>query len=481
MRYVALVMVALSLPIFVAWLRSRPQHRHHALAALVFMLFVGGQLQVGAALISWPLWSGLARGIQISLVDTLAIALILTRRNGIDRLPFLMLIGLYLACMALSLVNSSVALATVFACVQFLRTALVFVAVGGEFTRPRALPAVLTGLALGLLLQAGFVIWQKLGGVVQATGTMAHQNLLGVAVELALIPLAAAVLEKDRRGLIVAGVVAGLVVVAGGGSRGAIGIIAVGLAALVILALVRRPTARKFKMVGLGAVVLVAVAPLGWDTLRDRFGDTPITSEEDQRAAFERAARAMAADYPLGVGANMYVTVNNLEGYADAADVSWIRANRSAPVHNAYLLARAETGRAGEIAFILLLVVPLMGGIALAFRDRLTPAYGVVLGSSVAIGAVAFHNFYEFAVHSYHPQALLMLNIAIIAGHIRLRRLSNRGRHRMAAPTTPLLERTMTPAKPVAGGAQGRRERVTPASFFPMSGAQGDGASERDG
>ena len=433
MRYVALAVIAFSLPFFVGWLRSKPQHRHHALAALVFMLFVGGQLQVSAALVSWPLWSGPVRGIQISLVDTLAIALIMTRRRGINRLPFLFLTGLYLALMTLSTLNSSVPLASVFACVQFIRTALVFVALGGEFTKPRTLPAVTLGLSLGLILQAGFVVWQKLNGAVQATGTMAHQNLLGMSVELALIPLAAAVLEKDRRAITVAGVVAGLVVVAGGGSRGAIVLIAIGLITLVVFTLARRPTARKFKMVGLGVLLLTAVMPLGWGTLRDRFGETPITSEEDQRAAFETAARAIAADHPLGVGANMYVIVNNLEGYADRAGVAWNQANRSAPVHNAYLLARAETGRAGEITFVLLLLVPAVAGMRLAFSDRREPAFGVALGSSVAIWALAIHNFYEFAVHTYHPQALLMLNLAIIAGHIRSRRLSVRSRRRNGA------------------------------------------------
>lgn len=472
MRFVALALIVLTLPLFVAWLRSRPRQRHHALTAIALMLFVGGRLQIDAALITWPLWTGTVRGILISPVDTMALALILTRRSGIDRLAFVPLLGLYLAVMVLSLVNASVPLATIFACIQLLRAILLFVAVGGELSRPRSLTSLLSGLSLGLLLQAGYVIWQKVNGVVQATGTMFHQNVLGMMTELALIPLAAAVLEGDRRPLTSAGLVAGLIVVAGGGSRGAMGIVGGALIVLAILSLARRPTARKMKVLGLGLVAAAVIVPLGMGTLRDRFGNASLLTEEEQRAAFERAARAMAADYPFGVGANLYVAVNNLEGYADRAGVAWNFANRSAPVHNAYLLARAETGWAGEIVFISLFLVPGIAGITLAFGDRKNSAHGVVLGSAVAIAAVAVHNQYEFGIHTYHPQALLIANLAIIGGHVRVRRLVSRAaRHSRssddpaAADPPPHLEPGMAAeAMGARGGGVTMQHRLYPRS-----------------
>src|SRR5690606_7875244 len=122
-----------------------------------------------------------------------------------------------------------------------------------------------------------------------------------------------------------------------GGSRGAMAIVAIALVVLVLLSLARRFTQQKLKVLGFGILALAVVVPVGLNTLTARFGDTPFTAEEDQRAAFERAARAMAADHPLGVGANLFVSVNNLQGYAERAGVAWNFANRSAPVHNAYL------------------------------------------------------------------------------------------------------------------------------------------------
>ena len=429
MRFVGLALIIFSLPLFVTWLRSRPRHRDYALSLIVFMLFLAGKpLQVDAALVTWPLWNGTVRGIQLSLVDTLALAIIMTRRNGINRLAFFPLLGGYLATLSLSVVNSSVPMASVFSCHQWLRAILLFVAVGGEMTRPRALPSVLSGLSLGVLLQAGFVIWQKLSGVVQATGTMGHQNILGVMAELAVIPLLAAVLEGDRRRLTVAGLIAGLVIVASGGSRGAMAMVAGGVAVLVILSLVRRFTSHKIKVVGLGVLAMALVLPIGFYTLQERFGDTPFTAEEEQRAAFERAARAMAADHPFGVGANLFVSANNMQGYGAEAGVAWNFSIRSVPVHNAYLLARAETGWAGQIAFMSLFLIPVLSALALSFAERRSFANGVVLGSGIAIGAVGVHNFYEFVVHTYHPLALLIVNLAIVSGHIRAKRLAARPR-----------------------------------------------------
>ena len=424
MRFVALALIVLSFPLFVAWLRSRPHRRHHALTALAFMLFLAGQLQIDAALITWPMWQGTSRGIVISPADTLALALIVTRRSGINRLVFLPVLGLYFGLMVLSVMSSGVPMASVFSCFQILRVVLLFVALGGEMARPRSLQSLLTGLSLGLLLQAGYVISQKLSGVVQAAGTMGHQNLLGMVTELAVIPLVAALLEGDRRFITSAGVVAGLIIVAAGGSRATMGIVVLALVVLAILSLARLPTDRKMKVLGMGVLAMAVIVPFGLGTLRDRFGDATFVTEEEQRAAFERSARAMSADHPLGVGANLFVSVNNMQGYAKRAGVAWNQANRAAPVHNAYLLARAETGRAGEIAFALLFLVPAIAGFAFAFADRRSPAPGIVLGSGVAIAAVAVHNFYEYVAYTYQPQALLVTNMAIIAGLIRAKKLS---------------------------------------------------------
>jgi O-Antigen ligase len=424
MRFVAIALILASLPIFLFLLQQYRHRRDVALIALGFFVFCGGNLQIDAAFISWPLWSGTVRGIQISPVDTLAIALIMTRKHMRLPWPFIGFLLLYGATILVSITVASVPLASAFSLIQLLRAILIFVAIAGEWHHVGARSGLMAGLSLGLILQAAYVINQKLSGVVQATGTMYHQNVLGMMAELALLPLIAAALSGDRRKLVYAGIAGGFIVIAGGGSRGAMGIVFGAVLLLPILSVIRRRTAHKMRLIGVGAIGMAIAVPLGLATLQDRFGDTPFTTQEQQRAAFERAATAMAKDHFFGVGANLYVPVANLEGYADKAGVAWNQANRSAPVHNAYLLARAETGRLGELALLLMLIVPALMGLRFAFSHRRASTGDNVLGASIALLAVGVHNLYEFAAHTYHPQILILINIAIISGSIRSMRLA---------------------------------------------------------
>jgi O-antigen ligase len=245
-------------------------------------------------------------------------------------------------------------------------------------------------------------------------------------VELSVIPLLAAVLEGDRRKLIYAGILAGLIIVAGGGSRATMAFTAVGVALIVLLSLVRRVTPRKMKILGMATLAAVVIVPLGFTTLKVRFDDGPITLQDEQRPAFARAAKAMASDYPLGVGANNYVTIANQMGYSQRAGVSWGGNNLSAPVHNSYLLMRAEAGWLAEIVMLLLLIVPLVGGLRLAFSDRRSPMLGMGLATSTVLTVAALHCNYEYAWHLEAVQRIFFANLAVLSGCISARHMAKR-------------------------------------------------------
>jgi O-antigen ligase len=179
-------------------------------------------------------------------------------------------------------------------------------------------------------------------------------------------------------------------------------------------------------------------------TLKERFGSSSITVQDDQRPAFERAAAAMAADHPFGVGANLYVPTANTKGYADKAGVAWNFYNRSAPVHNAYLLTRAEAGWLGELAFIMLLVVPLLRGLQFAFSRRRGASGEIALGCAVALGVNIVHNNFEFAGLLYNVLMLLAINIALIAATLRTARQSRAPHARPNADDPTMLMRAET-------------------------------------
>ncbi|WP_373486779.1 hypothetical protein, partial [Blastomonas sp.] len=182
MRFVALALILLSFPIFVALLNQHRRHRNTALLAIGALTFAMGTLQVDAAIITGRAWPGTVRGILVSPIDTLCWALIATRAASANRVPFIGLIVLYMVPATVSIAVSSVPTASAFVPLQVLRMLLMFIAVVGELRRPGALRSLFMGLSIGLIVQAGYVIQQKLSGMVQAHGTASHQNMLGLMV-----------------------------------------------------------------------------------------------------------------------------------------------------------------------------------------------------------------------------------------------------------------------------------------------------------
>lgn len=431
MRFVALAIILMSFPIFVAMLNRYRDRRDLALFAIGVMTFAFGTLQIDAALVSWALWPGYSRGISVSPVDTLCWALLLTRRARTGMVPLSGLLVLYLLPATLSIAVSAVPMASLFVPWQTLRLIIMFWAVAGEVQqRPGALPNLIKGLAVGLLVQGCIVLGQKFQGVAQPAGTASHRNMIGMTVELAIFPMLAAALEGQRSKLVYAGVLSGLMIIALGGSRGAMAIAAIGVVLVFIISMIRRPTPRKGKLLGLAALAAAVIVPVALATLSDRFGDSGLVTVEEERDAFERAARAMADDHPLGVGANTYVTVSNTQGYAEKAGVIWNAGSRSAPVHNAYLLARAETGWLGNIVLILMMAVPFVVGLRIAFNDRKSPFIGVAVGASVAAAMAAVHNNFEWVWFVEDIQRVYFLNLAIIAACVMAERQNRRAARR---------------------------------------------------
>ena len=416
MRWVGLAIAILSIPIFAALIGRDRSKRDLAIMAIGLMTFMTGQWTPSVALYVWPLWFGTSKGIFISLIHSLAIALLATRPPGRYRIPFLPIMILYLATVCLSLAAAPNKVASVFSIIQLVQAMVVFVAVASELHRPSAIRALLIGLSAGLVFQAAYVIRLKLAGVVQAAGTMDHQNILGLMVELSLLPLIASVLEGERSKIIYAGILAGAICIAGSGSRGAMGFFAFSLILLILLSLLRRASMRKWQITALGVLASLAIVPFGFATLKERFGDSGFSTDERSRMVLEDAAASIAADYPLGAGANNFVVVANAQGYIGKAGAGITQATRQQPTHNAFLLARAETGWSGQIVLMLLLASLIYTSLATAFRYRNLPLSGVALGCATGVFAAALHSMFEYALHRSDVQTLFFIVAAMIVG-----------------------------------------------------------------
>lgn len=429
MRFVGIVLVLLSIPGFIALLRGYPQYRKYCYAAIGFMPFGITIINSDAALISWPAWTGYSKGIIVSLVDTLSLAMIVTTRGSLKRLPFIGLIVGYFLAAIVSIFFSDLWMSSSFYVFQVLRFGLVFVAVANFAGNPRAVHWLALGLAAGAIWEAYISISQKLGGAVQATGTMGHQNLLGLMMHFVTLPLLALLLAGERSKLVMVGTLASLIAVALGASRGALAFVALGLLLLLLLSLTRNATPHKWKIVGLGVLAAILVVPVAIKTLDGRFGDEEVYNGPDgEREAFNRAANAIWNDHPMGVGANQYVVTANSRGYNDRAGVAAVYASRSAKVHNMYLLAAAETGWLGIIMLISLFVWPILRGFSFVFARRRDARGDIVLGATVAVLVTALHGFYEWVFFTVNAQYIFAISLGIIAGSIRARGSERRPR-----------------------------------------------------
>jgi O-antigen ligase len=212
----------------------------------------------------------------------------------------------------------------------------------------------------------------------------------------------------------------------------------IGIVATLLLSMAFRFTSRKALIALSCALLAAAVIPIVQVTMERRLAAQGISflSADKERQAFERAARAMMAAKPMGVGPNHYVFVANTEGYNSKAGVNWSFGNRSANVHNSYLMVGAETGWLGLVTMVLLLGSAIATAFLSAWKYRRHPSADMLIGVGCGLLAVAAHGFLEWMFVILPAQYLLAASFGIIAG-LRLRLVSGaaQARRRTERPT----------------------------------------------
>ena len=442
MRIVGILAIVCAIPFFVAWLRAGPAQRRLAYFGIGLLPFVSGALNLDVALVDWSMWPGYTKGLIVTLVDALALAVVLTHRIVRPPTALVVAFGAYCLVVAASAFAAGAWMASMFYVFQLARMFLVILAVSSIAAQPGSLQPLMSGLALGMMVQAASAISEKIGGAVQASGTMGHQNLLGMMSHFVLFPLAGMMLANKGGKLVASGVISCMLVIALGASRASIGLSAAGLTTLLILSAVRRMTPHKLRIVGVGVIALAVVVPLAAVSFSTRLETRANDGSDEARASMERAAHMIIADHPFGVGANQYVVVANMDGYSERAGVIWNAGSRSAHVHNFYLLTQAELGWAGIAVVVALLGSALVLAVKFTWSDRRDPRGEITLGISVAIAVVCVHNLYEWIFITTDVEYLFAIGIGIVSGLIALRHRERRARLRRARThaTTGLTE-----------------------------------------
>jgi len=415
-KWVGLAAFIALVPLLYGWLRNNPRFAPHVWCIFAFLPFVADPLNLNVSPIAWPLWAGYVTGIEVSLVDALAITILLNRQRFGARVPYFGLWVFFALATLLSAWHAETPQTTLFVVWQIMRSMLMAAAALSICLDTRGPRMLILGMVAGLVVNTIAAIDQKLGGALQAGGLYGHQNLAGMVSHLVGIPALALFLADGKQRLVLLGVAAALLTAIVGASRGTIGLAGAGYVLLLALSLLLKPTARKTAIVVTGLVALAVAAPFALSSLSARFAVNAIDESYDERAAFEATASAIVADHPMGVGANHYVIVANTRGYSDRGGVIWTTGSRSAHVHNAYLLTAAETGYLGLAAFVLLLFCPLAFFYRTALRFRQDARSNLMLGYAVSLTIVALHNFYEWIFVTYAVQQIFALTVGAGAG-----------------------------------------------------------------
>src|SRR5207253_1021376 len=153
--------------------------------------------------------------------------------------------------------------------------------------------AVLKGMAAGLFVEVVVATWQRFGlGMVQAPGTMTHQNLLGMMTHFVALPAFAVLLSGRAGRLLAAAAPIGIAIDVLTTSRGALGFSILGYAIVFILSSLRKWTARKRTVLMIGALGALAIIPITISSFDSRYSNQAeiMSSGYNERATFEKAA-----------------------------------------------------------------------------------------------------------------------------------------------------------------------------------------------
>ena len=416
MKWVGLVILVAAIVPLAGWLRRNPAEAPRIWMFMGFLPFALVPFHLYVAVMSWPEWPGYVKGAEFSVLDALAMAIYLSLPRARHPLPFRLSMTFYFLAALISVLQAGVPMAALFYPIQLARMFLVYAVVTRACADARVVPALLKGMAAGLLMQAGSAIWERIAlGMLHAGGTMGHQNLLGLTSHLIVFPFFALLLAGRRGWLPAVVVLAGVVVEVLTASRATLGLAGIAFASVLILSVLRRWTSRK-AMVGLiGLVAIAAISPLALSAFAQR-GEAALKSSDEERVAFATAAAMIVSDHPLGVGANNYVVAANIGGYNSKAGVASVTGSLSTNVHNLYWLIIAETGYLGLIAFVLLLLRPLTVALRCGWRNRGDQRGDLLLGLGIALLTVYIHSLFEWVFITFVPQYMFALVMGMVAG-----------------------------------------------------------------
>lgn len=434
MKWIFLLAVVMLFPAVFGLIQSDRRNVVRVCFVLGVSLLLAGP-SLWSAPVAWPVWPAPIKGTEISFIDSIALALLLSMPKV--RIPTSFKISYLLICLAL-FVSTCVAfnkIAALFYLWEFLRATVLFLAIVRTCVEePRAATAFISGLSVGMIGEAAWVLLQYAQHAERPGGSFGHSNTMGIAANFAVFPALSLMLGSRRSLLPIAAILSGLVCAVLGGSRASMGLFAAGIFLTVVLSIIHRSSGRKYAVLGAMTLLVMIAAPAMIWSVGQRSVESTVSSDND-RAAMKDAASMMIADHPLGVGANQYVVVANTGGYSQRAGVPWNEANLRAPVHDTYYLVTAELGFLGLLGMLTLFGSFIVLGFKMLRSDLPDGSSELVPGLLAATIIVAIQISYEFTFMEFTLHDLTAINAGLmVAVWARTRSLARRRSKPLAEP-----------------------------------------------
>ena len=260
-------------------------------------------------------------------------------------------------------------------------------------------------------------------GIFQIHSTFPHQNSLSLYLELfGLLTLGVLMNEKISRKLFL------LCLIAFGGSviliiftysRGGMVIYFGGIAIICALSIMFNGfSVRRLTLMLIGMLVMLCIVGYALPRIIQRFMKAPEASK-NTRIYLAIAAKRMANDYTLGVGANNFSEFSSTRWeYAKEMNENY---NDDGPVvETIYLLVAAECGWSGLVILFLWFLYYYLSDTVSMFVLRKKPCSGITIGLFGGLTCNYWHSTLEWSLKQYNNfagQMILFALIGVIAIH----------------------------------------------------------------
>ena len=437
MRWIlALAMIAM-IPVLSRFLAEDRKWMGYSAYLLGYLPFGLLQLPLTVTPVSWAGWPGYVKGAGITLLDVLAIAIIMASGRAKFKLPLKWPFAIYFISTLFSLFTSFMIDASLLYNVQLIQIGIIYWAVAViVFNHPHALRNIVIGLVVGLAIQTAHAFQMSLHGQARTGGFMGA-NQLGFMIYMVLLPMTGLALANisTKWSLAAIGMCAMAIVLTV--SRAPTGLALVGIVLVFTGSALRCWTPHKAKITAITMLALLAASPFAVQKLTERINAlNSIETDYDEREAFIAATKMVIKDHPNGIGGNTFPLVANAEGYWERANVSWASGARFQSPHQAYYLHWAEFGLVGLVGVVIFLAASIYLCLSIAFRYRRDPRGDVILGVGVALVMMALHSLYEYMLFPATTQRFIAIGLGITAGlGAQMARKPKSGKKKAPAPT----------------------------------------------